>query len=333
MLKRVELCGFKSFCEETIEVNQLTVLTGLNSSGKSSVIQAIRMADRLCHKHSSLLPGYGDFGELKNKQWSDALRIKVSDDKGKTYVVEEGIGKVDSIISSFPQLLYISASRFGPQVNIPIYANEDKPDELGQNVAKSIEIHRDDIMNPILRREDTEGNTFWYVLGSWMRVISPSMKLDYQLMLKADSSYTTYNGHRAKNVGFGLSYTLPVIISLLLGTIIPNSLVIIENPEAHLHAKAQFYMSELISLCVQAGAQVIVETHSDHLFDGLRIFIKEHPGFEKKMNCFWFELDEEGNTNTEQIIINQKGRILNDVIPENFMDQFEYSSHRLLFGK
>lgn len=332
MLRSVELKGFKSFYDETIDLNRLTVLTGLNSSGKSSVIQAVRMADRLCRRHSYLLPGYGDVKELKNRHWSDPMEITIKDDKEVSFVVKEGGGIADALITTFPQLLYISASRFGPQVSIPMYANEDEPDELGQNVVKSIECHRDDIVNPVLKREDTEGNTLWFVLASWLKVISPSMKFDYEIMQKADTSFTTYNGHRAKNVGFGLSYTLPVITSLLLGTIIPNSLVIIENPEAHLHAKAQFYMSELIARCIEAGAQVIVETHSDHLFDGLRIYIKEHPGFEHVMNCYWFEL-EDGNTNPEQIILNHKGRILNEIIPENFMDQFEYSSHRLLFGK
>lgn len=333
MLTSLELQGFKSFYEETIDLNRLTVLTGLNSSGKSSVIQALRMTDRLCRKHSFLLPGYGDFKELKNRHWDKPLRIVVKDNRGLEYALGEHEGSIGGINDEFPLLLYISASRFGPQVSIPIFANEDEPDELGQNVVKSIECHRDDIINPILKRDDTEGNTFWFVLASWMKVISPSMKFDYEILSRADTSYTTFNGHRAKNVGFGLSYTLPVIAALLLGTIRKNSIVIIENPEAHLHAKAQTEMADLIARCVEAGAQVIIETHSDHLFDGLRIFIKEHPGFEQKMNCFWFELDEDGNTNPEQIVLNHKGRIVNEEIPPHFMDQFEYNSQRLLFGK
>lgn len=331
MLTTVELNGFKSFYSETIDLNRLTVLTGLNSSGKSSVIQALRMIDRLCRKHSVLLPGYGDYKELKNQHYSDPMTIRVSDDAGNIFEIGEHPKDING--GTYPQLLYISASRFGPQVSIPMFANDDEPDELGQNVVKSIDNHRDDIMNPILKREDTEGNTFGYVLASWLNIISPSMKFDYEILQKADSSYITFNGHRSKNVGFGLSYTLPVIASLLLGTVKKNSIVIIENPEAHLHAKAQTEMAFLIALCVEAGAQVIIETHSDHLFDGLRIFVKEHPGFEKKMNCFWFELDEMGNTNTEEIIVNDKGRIVNLDIPLHFMDQFEYNSNRILFDR
>lgn len=52
-------------------------------------------------------------------------------------------------------------------------------------------------------------------------------------------------------------------------------MVLIENPEAHLHPRGQYEMSRLICLCVEAGAKVLVETHSDHLFDGVRIFAKK----------------------------------------------------------
>jgi len=79
--------------------------------------------------------------------------------------------------------------------------------------------------------------------------------------------------------GFGLSYTLPVITALLVGTLIPNSLVIIENPEAHLHPRGQTEIARLIALCAQVGTQIIIETHSDHLFDGIRIAAKNKPGF------------------------------------------------------
>ena len=332
MIREVQLEGFKSFFQQTIEFGKLTVLTGLNSSGKSSVIQALRMAKRMCDKHNCLLPGYGGFKELENKAYGGRMYIAVRDDDNHSFEIVEN-GAVPAFSGKYPTLLYISASRFGPQVNIPVYANDTEPDELGQNVLKTIHEYHDHAVNKILKREGTEGNTFRFVLDSWLKVISPSMKFDYKIDEKADMSYTTYNGHRAKNVGFGLSYTLPVITSLLLGTIIPNSLVIIENPEAHLHAKAQTLMAELIAKCVEAGAQVIVETHSDHLFDGLRIYTKEHEDFAEKMKCYWFELNEEGHTIPVEIEVNKKGRIATLDIPDGFCDQFEFNAKKLLFGR
>lgn len=334
MLAEIKMKGFKSFFDDSVFLNGLTVLTGLNSSGKSTVIQAIRMLDRVKRKHTHLLPGYGGYKELRNADWSGDVQIEAISDAKKSYTVfidEKGhSGEVDE---SFPHLIYISAHRFGPQVNIPVYANDKEPDEYGNNVLKSILEHANVIVNPVLKREGWIGNTLEMVLKEWMKIISPSVDFDFKIVEEADLSYSLFNGHRAKNVGFGLSYTLPVITALLLGTVIENSIVVIENPEAHIHAKAQTEMAELIARCVEAGAQVVIETHSDHLFDGLRIYVKEHPGFEKIMNCYWFELDEDGNTDPEQIVLNEKGRIMNLEIPLHFMDQFEFNSQRLLFGK
>ncbi|WDZ73574.1 AAA family ATPase [Vibrio harveyi] len=50
-----------------------------------------------------------------------------------------------------------------------------------------------------------------------------------------------------------------------------GGLVIIENPEYHLHPKGQSYLGRLIALTAEAGVQVIVETHSDHLINGMRL--------------------------------------------------------------
>lgn len=233
----------------------------------------------------------------------------------------------------FPSLIYVSASRLGPQTNITVYAEDSIMDELGQNVLKCIEEYSMTPMNPLVVPEGAELGNFVGAVKAWLKIISPTTEFRYEISPISDSSFSLFNEHRAMNVGFGLSYALPIITALLLGTIVPNSIVIIENPEAHLHAKAQTEMADLIARCVESGAQVIVETHSDHLFDGLRIYVKEHPGFEKKMNCYWFELDDDKNTEATLIELNSKGRIVNLTIPPHFMDQFEYNSQRLLFGR
>lgn len=333
MLKNIELKAFKSFMDNTIELNKLTVLTGLNSSGKSSVIQAIRMIDRLCKKKKYLLPGYGDYRELTNDRCEPgSMQIAIEADNGTKYKLGENVGEFGDT-NSFPKLIYVSAGRFGPKVSIAWYNTESDMTEEGENIIKCIDENSSRIMKPEVIPEDSETDTFNFVLREWLKIISPNTKFSYEKSTQSDTSFTIFDGHRSKNVGFGLSYTLPVITALLLGTIDENTLVIIENPEAHLHARAQTEMADLIAKCVQAGAQVIVETHSDHLFDGLRIYVKEHPGFEKVMNCYWFELNEDKNTEETLIVLNDKGRILNLDIPPHFMDQFEYNSQRLLFGK
>lgn len=54
MITKIELKGFKSYVDNTFELKPLTILTGLNSSGKSSVIQAIRIMENIASRE------YGD---------------------------------------------------------------------------------------------------------------------------------------------------------------------------------------------------------------------------------------------------------------------------------
>lgn len=88
-------------------------------------------------------------------------------------------------------------------------------------------------------------------------------------------------------------------------------------------------MARLICLCVEAGAQVVVETHSDHLFDGVRIYAKESENhFANKVATFWCQLDDNRNTQVDRCQIQENGRL--DHWPEHMFDQFLLDSEKLL---
>ncbi|WP_420714869.1 AAA family ATPase [Roseateles sp. SL47] len=78
---------------------------------------------------------------------------------------------------------------------------------------------------------------------------------------------------RPSNVGYGLSYAFPVLVALL--TAAPGQLVVVDSPEAHLHPKAQSAMGHMLAAFAAAGVQIVVETHSDHLLNGIRLAVKE----------------------------------------------------------
>jgi hypothetical protein len=77
---------------------------------------------------------------------------------------------------------------------------------------------------------------------------------------------------RPTNVGFGLTYVLPIITACL--TAKPGSMVLLENPEAHVHPQGQSAMARLTCAAAAAGAQLVVETHSDHILNGVRLAVK-----------------------------------------------------------
>ena len=98
-------------------------------------------------------------------------------------------------------------------------------------------------------------------------------------MQQVDLKYTYTYGDRTTqdfsplNVGFGLTYSLPIIVAILKAN--PNDLIIIENPESHLHPKAQSKLAELFALASSIGIQLIIETHSDHILNGIRVATKK----------------------------------------------------------
>ena len=329
MIQRVDLIGFKSFGNTSIALRGLTLLTGLNSSGKSSVIQAIEMAEtyRRTGGRTFLLNKHGNTKELTNDSYtgfaidvcSDNYSVHLNSDARKCAL--EGV-MTDSIF-------YLEAGRIGGANSIEIYSEDAEIGSRGENVIKCIAAHWGDSIPSPLCHAESEGETFLMNLNAWLKIISPNVSFDYQVNELSDNSYATYNGFRTSNVGFGLSYTLPVIAMLLRASLVPGSVVLLENPEAHLHPKGQTEMGKMIACSVKAGVQVIVETHSDHLFDGIRIYAKDDGHFANQFIGYWFELDKENITHWENIQINDAGQLANET-PKGFCDQFEINALKLI---
>ena len=74
------------------------------------------------------------------------------------------------------------------------------------------------------------------------------------------------------SVGFGITQVLPILVAALSAG--KNELWLIENPEVHLHPAGQAQMGQFLAEVAAAGVQVIVETHSDHVFNGIRRAVK-----------------------------------------------------------
>jgi predicted ATPase len=77
-------------------------------------------------------------------------------------------------------------------------------------------------------------------------------------------------------VGVGVSQALPVLVMALAAG--PGAVLLLEQPELHLHPAAQQRLADFLLACAASGRQLIVETHSDHLVTRLRRRIAEDPG-------------------------------------------------------
>lgn len=96
------------------------------------------------------------------------------------------------------------------------------------------------------------------------------------------------------DVGFGISQILPVIVALLQAQ--PGQIVYIEQPEIHLHPKAQINLAELLIAAANRGVQVIIETHSDSLLLGVQTLIAEGKIPQNNVILHWFSRDDSGKT-------------------------------------
>jgi predicted ATPase len=253
MITSLSLVKFKSFEEETLELCPLTILSGLNSSGKSSVIQALR----LLHEQKALdgfgpLAGYikDDFGEFRLECQqiikNENKNIYFSFDRKNTKA-EYG-ERIDNIVS------YISADRYGPRNALPLGIDSEAAavGRYGENIVAFLaRLDSDWADLQVPRVFGNEGSGVKEEIREWLRVISPGVQFDYYPDTNTDTGRTSFNDHRPVHVGFGLSYALPVIASVLIHAaqiasgVHSQAILLIENPEAHIHPSAQAKLMEL----------------------------------------------------------------------------------------
>ena len=103
------------------------------------------------------------------------------------------------------------------------------------------------------------------------------------------------DGVNIADVGFGVSQVLPVLVALASAE--SGQLVFIEQPELHLHPKAQIALARVLEdSVVNRGVNVVVETHSSLILQGIMTLIAEGGLSNEIVKLHWFERNEEGNT-------------------------------------
>ena len=127
----------------------------------------------------------------------------------------------------------------------------------------------------------------------------------------------------ALNMGFGVSYSLPIVVALLSAR--EGDILVLENPEAHLHPRGQRKIGELVALAAANGVQIFMETHSDHVLNGIRLSVRNKKilSDKVKINYFYEYLSEEGIQKHEKTSpeIFEDGSLSN--WPEGFFDEWD----------
>ena len=349
MLNEIEIKNFKCFQKAELKLAPLTLLSGLNSTGKSSVLQSLLLL-RQSYKEGGNIRLNGDLIELGQALDVFAIDAK-NDEMGFRLICSDGsifrwvnhfdvskdlftstttLKDLEKLALFNDNFHYISADRWGPRISVPLSDFDVHHNNLGKYGEYSIHYlleqgHKHLKNSDIKLLNEEAGKTLLPQVQAWLNDISPGVKIDPKEFKIVNAgtigfSFPSEVGYsrsfRPTHVGFGLSYTLPVIIALL--SLPKNGLVILENPEAHLHPRGQSLMGKLIAHVAAAGTQVIVETHSDHLLNGIRIAVRDGLLSSEQTALHYFSRNGSAiDITTPQI--DADGKI--DQWPEGFFDE------------
>jgi hypothetical protein len=107
------------------------------------------------------------------------------------------------------------------------------------------------------------------------------------------------------DVGFGVSQTLPVLVALLVAR--PGQLVYLEQPEIHLHPRAQVGLAKVLAAAARRGVRVVVETHSSLLLLAIQTLVAEGSLASDLVKLHWFQRDQEGRTRISSADLDASG--------------------------
>jgi predicted ATPase len=227
---------------------------------------------------------------------------------------------------------YFSAHRIGTQ---DLYTkNFDKYDRFGIFGEYAIDHFQHSKTNEIIDQDLTENKQSFTLEGQvnyWLkRIVNHELNtsnIPGTDKIKADFTSQANKVVRPKNTGSGVSYLIGIIISCLSSN--KGDLIIIENPEIHLHPKAQSQLSEFFVFIANAGIQLIIETHSDHIFNGVRVQVFKEVIQKEKVRVHFFDVEESSSTSKHtQVGITDRGRIQNQ--EAHLFDQFDHDINSLI---
>ena len=130
------------------------------------------------------------------------------------------------------------------------------------------------------------------------------------------------------HVGVGVSQVLPLIV---LGLVSPlDSILVLEQPELHLHPYVQSKLGDFFISLIAMGKQVIAETHSEHLIHRIRFHIaKQNINNDKDVGVYFTQRNEQAHaTEVLKVKIDKYGAI--DKWPEGFCDETEKQLEMIL---
>jgi predicted ATPase len=349
---------FKGFESQEVAFENLTVLAGSNSAGKSTIIQSLLLSRHVFDERRRIgketisisvslngpfLLELGNTYEVvrRGKKVSESnIRFSLVNNRpaGGEAVFDillfgdrahqnkyELLTQDDFFLGYYTEgilnnrFYYLNAERIGPRLKYE-YDQIEYP-HVGYRGERTFQILSGD-NSPVSTKKlfkDSKTQLIFEQTRIWLDYIIPGANFDNATPLgKSRVIEGTISESLPTNVGFGISYVLPIIVNGLLAVI--GSLLIVENPEAHLHPSGQSRIGRFLVQVASAGVQVIIETHSEHVINGIRVGILEGDKLNTDQAIInYMHLDHEHKPVIREIRFDDEAEF--NQFPPGFMDQ------------
>lgn len=358
MINTLKIKGFKCFLEDTFELNGITVLSGSNASGKSSLLQcillirsAIELSSHIDSKkgHYDLsnwiknsIPLNDSYGlslgiidDILNSKYNNnvieisfdnlSFKIKISENPDNFIHVDfEQNSEFKNFFLTQREFYYLTAERIGPRYFLDSkFVPFDNCGVRGEFTSDVISRKINSFFK-VDKKRAIPGETnvnFQIQLDKWIDYIFPGTRVSTSKISNLQTQIRIQNEKNnvqsvATNIGFGISYALPIIVTGLIA--LEESVIIVENPEAHLHPKAQSNLGYFLFKVSSSNVKVIIETHSEHIINGIRrAAIEDNDN--QNINIYFFNGFKEGRIKYDLIKVLGEGDL--SAFPTDFYDQ------------
>lgn len=265
------------------------------------------------------------------------------------WVVEEvplphEIEEVVQIIENYftKKIKYLGPLRDEPKSIYPLALSSDPMDIglRGEFVAAVFDLNKNNQIKYISSNNFSKPNidlgttsrSFEYAIQDWLQYLDVAESVKTNDLGK--------NGHEMKvttpgapipqdltHVGVGVSQVLPILVMCLLAE--PETTLIIEQPELHLHPKVQTLLADFFLSMAILGKQCIIETHSEYIINRLRFraAAAQSETISSLMKVYFVEKDE-NNSVFRPVEVNKYGAITD--WPDGFFDQSQSEAEEIL---
>ena len=359
MIAEIHLENFKRFRDLRLKVANLTVLTGANGAGKTSVFHALLLARQMARQpdrsHVELngvdTLELGSAVDVVHHEASDeSAAVELCDHQGtnrrwsfratgsnevqtlNAIVIDRPDDYADALADPAPRFCYLCAERLGPRDVLSASSASIAELDVGSRgefvaqVLASFDRSRVRSGRVESTSSGTQFDSLRHQTESWLAKIVRPTQIEAEWFpntsvtrLRFKSPGLRSEWTRAPNAGFGISYALPIIVAALRAEV--GGLLLVENPEAHLHPAGQSMIGGFLARVAADGVQIFLETHSDHVLNGIRLAVADgHAALPpEQVVIHFFRAEDDVGPTVQSMELRETGQL--SEWPTGFFDQ------------